>query len=697
MRLKQRLWQIVDFLRKSGKRETGKGELTTCVDLLDAVATTGGTPATRCIAFFLLPLPFYPNSTEVYRTYARVLVLLGLTLFLLPTSLTAAPLVKQPLAPPDTSSPRATLRSFVDNSNKAHQLIMGSYNQVLKEPELLPSRSSQEQFQQGQIILERAMASLNLSEIPLRLKVDAGIVGTLKLKEILDRIELPPYAEIPDAVAVAEAVTPDKELTRWRIPQTEIDIVKVESGPRAGEFLFSPKTVARLGEFYQKVKNLPYQPGATEGFYAHYLSTSNTLLVFKLLQALPSWLNVIYWENTLWQWIGLGILLLIGFWITYQSWRWQWGRVVALDPPKRNWLMLLAPLIALASLVAVSYVLVWWFNITGSILLIALIVLEIIYWMMLGLTIFLLGNALAETIIASPSIEPQGLNASLLRTVFRLLGLTIGTTILIIGIEHVGISLIPILTGLGIGGLALALAVRPTLENMIAGIILLADRPVTVGERCRFGNQEGDIQKIGLRSTRILALNGFIISIPNSQFSNLQLTNKSRSESILLRQIVRLRCETTSEQLRFVLTKLWEMIPAHPKLLEEQARVRFVKYGNYSLDVEIFVYVDTGDRDEFLEIQQDVLLRVKDLVETAGTDLAFPSQRAYLSRDSRLDRERSRAAETKVQAWRSKGLLPFPEFPLEERELIRDSVDFAPEGFPNARSDSGKGKNGQDC
>ena len=616
------------------------------------------------------------------------LVLLGLALLLLQTSLKSAPLVKQPLAPTDTSSPRATLKSFVDNCNKAHQLIMGSYNQVLKEPGLFPSSSSQEQFKQGEIILYRAMANLNLSEIPLRLKVDAGIVGTLKLKEILDRIELPSYGEVPGA----EAVAADQELSRWRLPQTEIDLVKVESGPRAGEFLFSPETVARLGEFYQKVKNLPYQSRATEGFYAHYLSTSNTLWVFKLLQGLPSWLKVVYGENALWQWMGLGIFLLIGFWIPYQSWCWHWGRVATLDPPKRNWLMLLAPLIALASLVAVSYVFSWWFSITGSFLLMVLSILEIIFWTVLGLTIFLLGNALAETIIASPRIDPQSLNASLLRTVFRLLGLTMGTSILIRGIEQVGISLIPILTGLGIGGLALALAVRPTLENMIAGIILLADRPVMVGERCRFGNQEGDIQKIGLRSTRILLLNGFLISIPNSQFSNLQLTNKSRSESILLRQMVRLRCETSSEQLRFVLTKLWEMIPAHPKLLEKEARVRFVKYGNYSLDVEIFVYVDTGDRNEFLEIQQDVLLRVKDLVETAGTDLALPSQRAYLSRDKGLERERSRAAETKVQAWRSKGLLPFPEFPIAERELLRDHLDFPPEGCPNRRSDSGKGK-----
>ena len=591
-------------------------------------------------------------------------VLLGLALLLLQTSLTASPKVKRPLATADTSSPQATLSSFVENVNESHRILMAAYDQYLKEPGPFPSTSVSEQAKQAEIIFDRATRILNLSEIPPRLKQDAGIEGTLMLKEVLDRIEMPPYAEIPDA----EAVAADSELSRWTLPDTEIHIVKVEEGPRAGEFLLSTETVTRLEEFYQKVKNLPYKPGATEGFYQFYISTPGSLLPFKWLQGLPSWLNVIYWGQTLWQWIGLGISLLIAFWIPYGSFRWNLRRVAALDPPQRTWSRLLPPLIAIASLAAVSYFIDNWLSISGQALLIFLTTLEIIWWMLAALTIFVFGNALAETIIASPRINPRGLNASLLRMVFRLLSLTIGVTIVVVGIERVGISLIPIVASLGIGGLALALAARPTLENIIAGMILLADRPVKVGERCCFGDQEGDIFEIGLRSTRILAENGNIISMPNSKFSELELTNKSRSKRILLRQTVGLRCETTSEQLRFVLAKLRSMILAHPKLLKEPARVRFVKYGDYSLDVEIFVYVDTGKMSEFLEIQEDVLLRVKDIVEAAGTSLAFPSQRTYLSRDSGLDRERSRAAEAQVQAWRSKGVLPFPEFPPEQHE-----------------------------
>ena len=595
---------------------------------------------------------------------ALPIVLLGLILLLLQTSLTASPLIERPLAPPDTSSPQGTLRSFVENANESHQLLMKAYEQYLQESGPFPSQSVREQVKQAEIFFNRAERCLNLSKIPPRLKQDVGMEGTLMLKAIFDRITLPTYAEIPDA----EAVTADKELTKWTVPDTEIDIVKVEEGDEAGEFLFSPETVARLKEFYTNVQELPYKPGANGGFYQFYIATPGRLLPVKWLQGLPSWLDTVYWDQTLWQWISLSISLLIAFWIPYQSLRWNWRRAANLDPPQRTWETLLPPLIAIASLATATYFLDEGINITGQVLVIMLIVLRSPFWLFVALTTFLLGNAVSESIIASPRINPQSLDASMIRTVSRLLSLTIGITILILGLERVGITLVPILAGLGIGGLALALAARPTLENVIAGLILLTDRAVKVGEYCRFGEQEGVIQEIGLRSTRILALNGDLISLPNSQFSELELTNKSRRDRILLRQTVGLRYETTSEQLRYVLAKLREMILAHPKLLEQKARVRFDQYGDYSLNVEIFVYVDTGDWHEFKGIQEDVLLRVKDIVEAAGTGFAFPSQTTYLSQDSGLDEERSRAAEAEVQAWRSKGILPFPEFPSEPQE-----------------------------
>ncbi|WP_371357633.1 mechanosensitive ion channel family protein, partial [Hydrocoleum sp. CS-953] len=158
---------------------------------------------------------------------------------------------------------------------------------------------------------------------------------------------------------------------------------------------------------------------------------------------------------------------------------------------------------------------------------------------------------------------------------------------------------------------------------MIAGLILLIDRPVRVGEYCRFGEGEGTVISIGFRSTRILSVEGDIISIPNAKFSQLSLLNESRRNRFLLKQTVRLSYETTPEQIKFILARLRELILAYPKVAKDELEIRFIKYGDYSLDVEILAYVDTAKEDEFKEIQEHVLLQVKDVVHTAGANFAY--------------------------------------------------------------------------
>ncbi|MGK7954480.1 MAG: mechanosensitive ion channel family protein [Crocosphaera sp.] len=629
------------------------------------------------------------------------IVLLALVVLLLQTSLSAVslaqnnptreplenplstnPFVKNPLKTSDNSSPQATLRSFVENVNRAHQLLMAAHQQSQQESGLLSSDSVNQQVKDGKILFRRAQDSLNLSKIPFQLKEETGIESTLLLKEILDRIPLPDYGEIPNAEIVNQ-----KGLTRWTIPGTEINIVKVEEGPKTGKFLFSPSTVKRLREFYKRVEQLPYKNDATEGFYQFYISTPGSInpsILDPLFLLLPSWMHTTYRDQTLWQWILLWISFLITLGVLYKSLRWNLRKAATLVSPQQTWFKLFLPIFALICFWVLGNFINEWINITGRLSLILSTSLEIIWWVLILLTLVLLGNALAETIIASPKINSKGIDAGAIRLVFRLSSLLIGTFILIVGFEGVGITLFPVLTGLGIGGAAVALAARPTLENIFGGLTLFADRSVKVGERCCFGDKDGYVQQIGLRSTRILAMNGDLISIPNSKFSELELVNKSRRDRTLLSQTIGLRYETTAEQLRFVLVKLREMIVAHPKLLEENARVRFVKFGDYSLDIEVFVYVDTGKLLEFLGIQEDLLLRVMDIVEAAGTDFAFPSQTTYLSQDSGLNQERIRTAEDQVQMWRSKNMLPFPDFSPEQHKQLRNTLDFPPKDSPNA-------------
>jgi MscS family membrane protein len=294
--------------------------------------------------------------------------------------------------------------------------------------------------------------------------------------------------------------------------------------------------------------------------------------------------------------------------------------------------------------------------------------------------VIVLGNLLAEMTISSPRIDAEGANASLISISGRVLGGAIALWLLVEGAENLGLSLIPVVAGLGIGGLAVALAVRPTLENLIGGFVLFIDKPVRVGDRCRFGDQLGDVEDIGLRSTRIRTRENTLVTIPNAEFSQMQIENVSKRELTLYQITLTLRYETTTDQLRYVVAKTREMLLGHPKVSPYDLRVRFRDLGEYSLNVEIFAYTRTTEFREYWAIREDLNLRIMDIVKEAGTGFAFPSTTEYFVADSGLDPERSLAAEEQVQEWRLQGELPFPEIDQEKRERIEDTLDYPPEG-----------------
>ena len=181
-----------------------------------------------------------------------------------------------------------------------------------------------------------------------------------------------------------------------------------------------------------------------------------------------------------------------------------------------------------------------------------------------------------------------------------------------------------ILAGLGVGGLAVALAAQKTIENLFGGISVIGDRPVLVGDFCRFGTHVGTVMHIGLRSTRIRTLDRTIVSVPNGQFSAIELENFSARDKIWFHETLNLRRDTTSDQLLQVLSSVREILSEHPQVETGDIPVRFIGIGTYSLDVEVFAYVRTPDYDVFLEIQQELLLEILRVVERAGAALAVP-------------------------------------------------------------------------
>ena len=181
-----------------------------------------------------------------------------------------------------------------------------------------------------------------------------------------------------------------------------------------------------------------------------------------------------------------------------------------------------------------------------------------------------------------------------------------------------------ILAGLGVGGLAVALAAQKTIENLFGGVSVIGDRPVLVGDVCRFGDKVGTVMHIGLRSTRLRTADRTVIAVPNAQFSAMALENISGRDKIWFHPVLNLRRDTTSAQLQQVLESIHRILAGNEKVEIGRIPVRFVKLGSYSLDVEVSAYVKTADDDEFFDIQQDLLVAILQAVEQAGTALAVP-------------------------------------------------------------------------
>jgi len=141
-----------------------------------------------------------------------------------------------------------------------------------------------------------------------------------------------------------------------------------------------------------------------------------------------------------------------------------------------------------------------------------------------------------------------------------------------------------------------------------------------------------------------------------------------------------LRYETTADQLRYVLTGIRTMLYSHPKVERNDARIRFVGFGGSSLDLEIFAYVKATEMPGFLAIQEDLLLRIMDIIAEAGTGIAFPSQTTYLAKDTPLDSKKTEDAVTQVRKWRERGELPFPDFRSEQVGDMSDRIEYPPAG-----------------
>jgi MscS family membrane protein len=188
-----------------------------------------------------------------------------------------------------------------------------------------------------------------------------------------------------------------------------------------------------------------------------------------------------------------------------------------------------------------------------------------------------------------------------------------------------------------VSALLLAFAAQKSLENVFGGFAILADRPLSVGDTCRIGGQLGEVEDITLWATRLRTNERTVVSIPNGAVMTGQIENLTRRDRFWFHPTVGLAYETTAAQMGVVLGELRGLLAADPRVEKEGSRVRFARLGTSSLDIDVFAYVRADAYPTFLAVQEELLLRVLEIVEAAGTSVAFPSRTVYLRRDGFSD------------------------------------------------------------
>ena len=451
-----------------------------------------------------------------------------------------------------------------------------------------------------------------------RLRGETAGVVVRQLSVVLNRrlpVKLNEISDRPEG-SLSDPTEPGKELIGTissDIGDVDIFVERIERAKVGSIWLFSRKTLDHIPELYAEVNSVP---------------AGNAFTKF-LLETKIAHISLIQWLAAF---IGLPLLHFLGIYLNRVLSHLLGRRLRRLrknpnlpDPeflPMPVRLLLLAVIIrwALSAITLPLLARQFWSGIAAVAFIVGCA------WMLIRLTRLFEGKIRLR-------LGRRNLTGAL--SVLRIARSVIDGLIIFVGLlvllHYFGINASTALAGLGVGGIAVALAAQKSLENVIAGISLISDKAIRVGDVLKVGDTVGTVTDIGLRSTRIRTADRTVVNVPNGQIANATLENLSLRDQFWFHHVLRLTYETTVRQLRSILAGLTNLLEQRPSVQESSVQVRFLGFGASSLDVEISAYLSARDWSDFLSLQEELLLEVMDLVQAAGAHIALPSQTMYVT------------------------------------------------------------------
>ena len=524
----------------------------------------------------------------------------------------------------DTSSPRSTLRTFIDSCNMLHELLLDEEYLDQREP-------------RHRAAAMRVLDCLDVSAMPAYAREEVAAEAAVCIKEILDRVPVPDYGGVPEAAA--PGVDGEKaQLTRWRIPGTRITIARIEEGPQKHEYLFTAGTVERAPAYYQQIKNLPYRttgPKPSPGLFDWYVSAPRSQFVGNFLNRLPDWTRRRVLGMAPWQWVGLAIAVVALVLVAIILFRLQSSLVGRFSgrSPLLFIATILLPVAAVLLPLTFSYIVQHWLAMRGTALYTLKFVANLAALVALTSLVFAIFNRVTQVVIASPRV--QGLDAQFVRIIARILSIVVAAIVFLEGGRYLGIPLTTLLASAGVGGLAVALAAQDAIRNLFGTMMLLADKPFRVGERIVFAKYDGVVEEIGLRSTKVRLLTGHQAVIPNDELAKGDIENVGRRPHIRRVADLHLPLDTPREKLERAVELVRKAVENHEGMDPEfPPRVYFADVKSDGFVIRLIYWHTPADYWAYMQMSERVNFDILRGFEQEGIRLQLPRRVAHTSTDS---------------------------------------------------------------
>jgi MscS family membrane protein len=561
---------------------------------------------------------FHSGSRWIFRIILSLIFSLGL--FVDSKGVSAAARSDAILETADTSSPRSTLNGFMGVMRERYDATMGPnsvFQTYLRSGRLFPEKFDIKETL-GMIERDRAMSAkfLDLSDIPEAIAEQSAWRLTLQLLEIFNHIPMPPSSEIPDASAI-EA----EPFKRWTVPGTEIRIGLIESGPKAGQFLFTKETVAQIPVFFERIRKAHYPEGTPEFMFDKVFNLPTGIATYlaylvppRWFISLPSPLIQTFFGEPIWRWLALLLLFSSVSWLLWKSIRLSRRALHAHGVRAVAWRLLPAlTLVLLAPFLC--FVLGEVLRVTPHLFGRLTLTLWGLFYLALTWLVWGTGEMIAEWIIGLERIQTDSTDSQLVRLTARLISMGFGVGILIEGANRIGLPSYSIIAGLGVGGLAVALAGQQALGNLLGSLIIMFEKPFRIGHKIRTGGIEGTVENIGFRTAKLRTSEGALLIAPSSELIRHSIENMTLRDAWRIKKTLYFSLESPIDEVRGFKEEALALLKDDFDVLELNQRAALIAIGPQGYEMLIEFVLGTSEYDKQLTACDRILSGLATLAE----------------------------------------------------------------------------------